>query len=110
MIAKFNLGQIVATPRAVEALTRSQLSVDEILARHVAGDWGDVSDEQWGLNELSLLEELALISTYATALGDRVTVFTRADRSYTLVHLAPYPPAAGHQTSTDLYRVGGGDG
>lgn len=86
---KFVLGEVIVTPRARQVLGRAGLTADEILARHGAGDWGDVSDEQWGLNELALHERFNLISAYATPEGERVTVFTKNDRSFTLVHLAP---------------------
>ncbi len=39
---KFNLGQILATPGALEALQESGQNVQFFLARHVRGDWGEV--------------------------------------------------------------------
>ena len=38
---KFSLGQIVATPGALEAIRDSGESPADFLARHVSGDWGD---------------------------------------------------------------------
>ena len=38
MQALFPLGQIVATPGALETLTRANQTPDEFLLRHVSGD------------------------------------------------------------------------
>lgn len=86
---RFSVGDIVVTPRAQEVLERAGLEACDLLARHQSGDWGIVSPEQRQLNELSLEQRLNVVSTYETPLGELVTVFTKADRSYTLVHLAP---------------------
>ena len=42
MPARFSLGQTVATPGALAALTDSAQSPCEFLRRHISGDWGDV--------------------------------------------------------------------
>ena len=39
----FPLGQIVATPGALEALESSLQTPAEFLTRHARGDWGDLS-------------------------------------------------------------------
>jgi hypothetical protein len=41
---KFSLGQILATPGALEALQDSGQDVQFFLARHVRGDWGGAPD------------------------------------------------------------------
>ena len=45
---RFPLGQIVATPGALEALEASGETPHKFLARHAAGDWGlvDAEDHQ----------------------------------------------------------------
>ena len=40
---KFHLGQIVATPAALEAIAESGQSPSDFLSRHAHGDWGSVS-------------------------------------------------------------------
>ena len=40
----FKLGQVVATPGAIEALERAKQTPWSLLSRHVAGDWGDLSE------------------------------------------------------------------
>ena len=37
---KFQLGQVVATPGAIELLVGAGRSPVEFIARHVSGDWG----------------------------------------------------------------------
>jgi hypothetical protein len=38
-LPKFSLGQMVATPGALEALQRAGQSATEFLQRHAKGDW-----------------------------------------------------------------------
>ncbi|MBY0460682.1 MAG: hypothetical protein K2V38_25470 [Gemmataceae bacterium] len=42
MNAKFNPGQIVATPRAIEALAESGQDAGFFLDKHLSGDWGEM--------------------------------------------------------------------
>ena len=80
---RFNLGQIVATPNALSRLTHED--VLRALARHVAGDWGDVCPEDWKENELSLRERFRLLSVYRSSSGEKFWIITEADRSATTV-------------------------
>jgi hypothetical protein len=45
LAGKFPLGQLAATPCALEALERSGQTPDFFLARHQAGDWDCVDEE-----------------------------------------------------------------
>lgn len=83
----FPLGQIVATPGALEALEASQESPDEFLARHAKGDWGELSADDVAENEFSLKNGFRLLSSYATANGQKIWVITEEDRSLTTVLL-----------------------
>jgi hypothetical protein len=87
MGAKFALGQVVATPGALEALDRTQQSPLEFLARHARGDWGELSDEDRKENELSLKRGFRLLSAYKLADETKIWVITEADRSATSVLL-----------------------
>ena len=40
--AKFELGKVVATPGALDALEAAKQSSLELLRRHARGDWGEV--------------------------------------------------------------------
>lgn len=87
MPSKFQLGQIVATPGALEALARAQQTPVEFLRRHMAGDWGDVDAHDRAENEFSLTCGFRLLSSYRTAAGDTVWAITEADRSATTLLL-----------------------
>ncbi len=84
--AKFELGQIVITPAASAALEASGLSVDELLAQHQAGDWGDVSDQVRMVNERGLAESFNVQSAYQVASGERLVIVTNRDRTLTMIH------------------------
>jgi len=45
-MARFEPGQTVITPGAEEALEIAGQTAIEFLRRHVAGDWGELSDEE----------------------------------------------------------------
>lgn len=81
--AKFALGQIVATPGALEALESAGQNPAEFLARHAAGDWGEVDDEDKQANDDSLKTGARLLSAYRTSQDERLWIITEADRSST---------------------------
>ena len=49
---KFSLGQVVATPAALQALQDAGQTAAEFLARHQRGDWGIVGPHDAAANEL----------------------------------------------------------
>ena len=75
---KFNLGQILATPGALEALQESGQNVQFFLARHVRGDWGEVDDEDKLANDRSLVDGSRLLSAYRTLKNERLWIITEA--------------------------------
>jgi hypothetical protein len=76
--AKFPLGQVVATPGAIEAMEKSGQTPGFFLARHVAGDWGDVSAGDWELNDGALKDGSRILSAYRTLKGKKLWVITEA--------------------------------
>jgi hypothetical protein len=76
--AKFSLGQIVATPGALEAIRDAGQSPADFLARHVTGDWGDLCDDDRRLNNLALIDGSRLLSAYVTSRGERLWVISEA--------------------------------
>lgn len=82
---RFPLGQIVATPGALDILTGSQIVT--LLRRHVSGDWGDLSDADKQENEYSVARPLRILSSYNLPDGEKVWVITEADRSATTLLL-----------------------
>jgi hypothetical protein len=75
---KFHLGQILATPGALEALGESGQNVQFFLAKHVRGDWGEVCEEDKMLNDRALVDGSRLLSAYRTLKGERIWVLTEA--------------------------------
>jgi len=84
---KFDVGQVVITPTASAVLDASGQRLAELLARHQAGDWGDVSDHERSVNERGLIEQFNLQSSYALQPGRRLVVVTNGERTLTMVHL-----------------------
>lgn len=84
---KFALGQVVATPNALDALGESGESPVKFLNRHVYGDWGDLEDEDKQANEDAISYGGRLLSKYHTKLGVAIWIITEADRSSTCVLL-----------------------
>ena len=75
---KFPLGQVVATPGAIEAMEEAGQTPDYFLDRHVAGDWGDVSADDRQLNDEALKDGSRLLSAYPTLKGKKLWVITEA--------------------------------
>ena len=85
--ARFPLGQVVATPGALAALTEAGDSPTSFLQRHVVGDWGELDDGDRRENERSVSAGDRLLSAYTTSTGIRIWVITEADRSSTCILL-----------------------
>ena len=84
----FSLGRIVATPGAIDALTRANQLPHDFLNRHVMGDWGsELPEEDKAENEFSLQRGFRILSSYATAADEKLWVITEADRSATTLLL-----------------------
>ncbi len=83
----FEPGKVMATPGALAALERANQEPREFLDRHVAGDWGEVPQEDKIENEVSLLHGYRLLSAYRTKMGERLWILTEADRSLTTILL-----------------------
>ena len=82
---KFSPGRIVITRAALEVLPTSELSC--ALARHLAGDWGEVDREDWHANEAALVEAQRLLSAYRSTAGVKFYIITEWDRSLTTILL-----------------------
>lgn len=82
---KFQLGQLVITPAALEAIPAEDIC--QCINRHVSGDWGDLEGDDRRENELALRIGSRLLSVYHTATGTKFYIITEADRSATTVLL-----------------------
>ena len=59
----------------------------DFLARHVSGDWGELSPADIEENEFSLKHGFRLLSAYHTSVGDKLWVITEADCPSTCILL-----------------------
>jgi Protein of unknown function (DUF2958) len=84
---KFSLGQVVATPGAVEALERNRQHPTSFMRRHIRGDWGELDAHDVAENEYALAHGVRLLSAYTLKDGTRIWIITEADRSTTTVLL-----------------------
>jgi hypothetical protein len=88
----FPLGQLLATRGVVETLENLGLdavtSLGPYLARHAAGDWGELDKEDQASNDSAVASgDERLLSAYRLADRTRIWVITEADRSTTTVLL-----------------------
>jgi hypothetical protein len=81
------LGQVLATPGAIRSLEAAGERALTFLARHEAGDWGEVGTEDWQENELSVREGFRILSAYTLSTGTKIWIITEADRSATTILL-----------------------
>ena len=78
---RFELGRIVASPGAIEAVTQEFLL--KCIVRHAKCDWGDLSTEDKVENDLAVrVGGLHIFSSYKFP-GGKLWVITEADRSVT---------------------------
>lgn len=75
---RFDLGQIVATPAALQALENSGESPSAFLQRHARGDWGDVGADDQRQNDHAIADGSRVLSAYRTQLGVRLWIITEA--------------------------------
>ncbi len=83
---KFNPGQLVVTRGVNDLIAEKEDFAKHVhlsLQRHLAGDWGDVSDEDRVANELALQEGDRLFSVYKKEGLPKIWVITEWDRSVT---------------------------
>lgn len=81
----FHPGRLLVAPAAIEALRSNGVPVISVVLRHIAGDWGVVSDEDKRQNDVSIATGLRLISIYRLADQTRVLVITEWNRAHTTI-------------------------
>ena len=83
----FELGQLVGTPGAFQALQDAGQEPLEFILRHVTGDWGQLDDEDKRENDLSVEQGFRILSAYELNTGEKIWVITEWDRSATTILL-----------------------
>ena len=86
MRAPLPLGRVVATPGALKLLSEIGEDPFGYIARHAAGDWGELCAFDRRQNEIALRDGYRVLSSYDVPTG-RVWIITEADRSVTTVLL-----------------------
>lgn len=75
---RFTLGQVLATPGALEALAAAGEDLHEFLSRHARGDWGDLDSEDAALNDQALADGSRILSSYPLSDGKKIWIITEA--------------------------------
>lgn len=75
----FSLGQVVATPAALEAINEAGEQAQKLLERHIKGDWGDLDAEDAQLNDEAVKDGSRILSAYVLSDGTKVWVITEAE-------------------------------
>ncbi|MCY1238845.1 hypothetical protein D9M72_516040 [compost metagenome] len=87
-VPRLQLGKVVITDAALAALERVGTEGVLLLARHLHGSWGDVTEQDALQNELALLLGLRVLSRYVIADNVVIWIMTEADRATTTITLA----------------------
>ena len=85
-MALFEMGQVVATPGALQFCEANKINPLLLLGRHIAGDWGDLDSADVAANVRAVQHDLRILSAYKFADG-KVWVITEADRRSTCLLL-----------------------
>lgn len=82
----FPLGNVGATPGALDLLDRTSTNAAIFLGRHQRGDFGTVGAEDAQANNDAIEEGNRILSSYTLG-GERMWIITEADRSSTTLLL-----------------------
>jgi len=83
----FSLGDLVATPGALNALEKHGIVPMLLISRHMRGDWGDVPPDDAAANAYAVRIGARLLSSYTLPDRTRLWIITEADRSATTLLL-----------------------
>lgn len=75
---KFQVGRLLATPGAMEALEKAGQSIHEFLARHIQGDWGCVCPDDAAANDESVRDGSRILSAYRLTTDVKIWLLTEA--------------------------------
>ncbi|MEX3973560.1 hypothetical protein [Paraburkholderia caribensis] len=94
----FHPGKLLVTTDALDTLRLNGVPVISVMLRHIAGDWGVISDDDKKQNDLSINGGLRLLSVYRLPDQTCIHVITEWDRSYTTIERFDEVVVAGKQT------------
>lgn len=74
----FSIGKLLATPAALEALEEADVDIIDLIERHIAKDWGDLSDDDKRLNDEALHDGSRILSAYNLPTDVKIWIITEA--------------------------------
>ncbi len=86
-ICLFPLGQVVATPGALDLLDRTATNAQDLLQRHQHGNWGSVPPDDAEANTESVVAGNRILSSYPLSSTEKLWIITEWDRSVTTLLL-----------------------
>jgi hypothetical protein len=84
---RFACGQLVMTQGVAYLVEEGSLRPEQYLARHLTGDWGELSDRDRAANDNALRRGERLLSSYRISSTLTLWIITEADRSATTLLL-----------------------
>lgn len=84
-IVPFSLGKIYITRGVLEKLTYRDIA--KAIIKHCCGDWGNLSPEDWELNNEAVEKGCRILSSYVSQNGQKFWIITEADRRSTTILL-----------------------
>ena len=78
-MALFPLGKLVATPLALEALAQAGEDPQNLLRRHVSGDWGQLDSADQATNDAAVRDGRRILSAYRLCTCVKVWIITEAE-------------------------------
>ena len=75
----FTLGQVVATPGALEAIEKAGQVLVEFLSQHAKGQWGELCEEDRRLNDEAVKDGSRILSAYRLKTGVKIWIITEAE-------------------------------
>ena len=87
LVRLFSLGQVVATPGALEAMDQYAINATDLIQRHQSGDWGNVPPSDAEENMRSVENGWRILSSYSLSEEQSIWIITEADRSVTTLLL-----------------------
>jgi hypothetical protein len=105
----FHPGKLLVSHAALAALRANSVPVISVVLRHIAGDWGIVSDDDKRQNDVSIATGLRLISIYRLSDQTRILIITEWNRADTTIErlddVVPCSDARPAQPASRRYPV-----
>lgn len=79
----FQMGELMFTPGAVEALAGDPTEAARLLRRHLSGDFGVLDAHDVAVNRRAIRDGGTVHSAYILASGVKIYIVTEPDRSAT---------------------------